>query len=152
MKGAYVLIIRVEQPVNIQIKSLGEITFETGWWAYVGSAMGTGSTSLENRLSRHFRREKTIYWHIDYLLDANTELAEAIWAESSEPIECSLAQSLAASDAFILGPKRFGSSDCHSGCTAHIYLYHGEEPIHNRVTNVFRKLSLEPQITKSGQL
>jgi len=152
MKGAYMLIIRIKHPVSIQIKSLGEITFESGWWVYVGSAMGTGSTSLENRLNRHFRKEKTIYWHIDYLLAANTELAEAIWAESSEPIECSLAQFLSANDDFVPGPKRFGSSDCHSGCVAHIYFYHGEEQIHNIVTNVFRKLSLEPQITKTGQL
>jgi len=66
------------------IKSLGEILFEPGLWVYVGSAMGSGSTSLENRLGRHFRKEKTIYWHIDYLLDSDAKIIEAIWAESTE--------------------------------------------------------------------
>lgn len=146
------LIIQVEQPVSVQIKSMGEVSFESGLWVYVGSAMGDGSTSLENRLRRHFRKEKTIYWHIDYLLDADTEIVEAIWAESIKPIECDLVQSIAAHDDFRPGPKAFGSSDCRRGCIAHTYFYEGDEKIHNSLIQVFRRLSLQPHVTKNGLL
>lgn len=152
MKGAYTLVIRVDQPIRVQIKSLGEIMFDSGLWVYVGSAMGNGSTSLENRLSRHFRNEKTIYWHIDYLLDADVEIVEAIWARSIKPIECDLAQTLAAHNDFRHGPRKFGSSDCRRGCRAHTYFYQGDGQIQNRLIQVFRRLGLHPHVTKNGQL
>ena len=152
MKGVYILIIRIEQPISVQIKSLGETSFRSGLWVYVGSAMGDTSTSLENRLNRHFRKEKTIHWHIDYLLDADTEIKEAIWAESIEPVECDLAQSIAAQQDFIPGPISFGSSDCRRGCIAHTYFYDSDEQIHNNLIQVFRKLGLQPHVTKTGSL
>jgi len=114
--------------------------------------MGDGSTSLENRLKRHFRKEKTIYWHIDYLLDAGTEIEEAIWAESTEPAECILAQSIAAHPYFIPGPRAFGSSDCRSGCIAHTYFYDSDNQIHNNLIQVFHNLGLKPHVTKTGSL
>jgi Uri superfamily endonuclease len=114
--------------------------------------MGDGSTSLENRLLRHFRKEKTISWHIDYLLDADTEIVEAMWAESGEPIECDLAQSIAAHDDFIPGPRTFGSSDCRRGCIAHTYFYQGDGQIHKSLIQVFRGLGFQPHVTKTGQL
>ena len=70
MKGAYLLIMEIKQTVTIQIKSLGSVSFAPGEWVYVGSGMGNGSTSIENRLLRHFRDDKKIYWHIDYLRQA----------------------------------------------------------------------------------
>lgn len=146
------LIIRVKQPISVQIKSLGEISFGSGLWVYVGSAMGRGSTSLENRLRRHFRKEKTIYWHIDYLLDAYTEIIDAIWAESVDSVECDLAQSIAAHHDFIPGPKAFGSSDCRRGCIAHTYFYESSEQIHNNLIHIFHKLGLQPHVTKTGRL
>ena len=152
MKGAYTLVIGVTQPTSVHIRSLGDIMFESGLWVYVGSAMGNGSTSLENRLSRHFRNEKTIYWHIDYLLDTDVEIVEAIWAKSIEPIECDLAQALAAQNDFRHGPRKFGSSDCRRGCIAHTYFYQGDDQIQNRLIQVFRGLKLEPHVTKNGQL
>ncbi|MGY5856298.1 MAG: GIY-YIG nuclease family protein [Candidatus Thorarchaeota archaeon] len=152
MKGAYTLIIRIEQSVSIQIKSLGVISFKPGLWVYIGSAMGNGSTSLENRLNRHFRKEKTIYWHIDYLLDADTEIEEAIWAESTESAECDLAQSIEAHNNFKPGPRAFGSSDCRRGCIAHTYFYDSDGQIHNDLIQFFHKLGLQPHVTKTGSL
>jgi Uri superfamily endonuclease len=152
MKGAYMLIIGIKRPVSVQIKSLGEITFGSGLWTYVGSAMGDGSTSLENRLSRHFRKEKTIYWHIDYLLDAQTEIEGAIWTESSRSVECELSQTIAAKDDFVAGPRGFGASDCRKGCVSHIYLYLGEKPLDNRLKIVCRELGLHPHMAKKWQL
>lgn len=152
MKGAYTLVIRIDQPTNVQIKSLGEIVFDSGLCVYVGSAMGNGSTSLENRLRRHFRNEKTIYWHIDYLLDADVKIVEAIWVESIKPIECDIAQALAAHNDFRHGSRKFGSSDCRRGCSAHTYFYQGAGQIQNKLTQVFRGLGFQPHVTKNGKL
>ncbi len=38
MKGAYVLILRLERPVTIRVGALGEIRFEAGNYAYVRAA------------------------------------------------------------------------------------------------------------------
>lgn len=153
MKGAYVLIIRVRQPVKLQIKSLGEQLFEAGVWVYVGSAMGDGSTSLENRLNRHFRKEKTVYWHIDHLLDNDdTELTEALWAESIAPFECDLAQAIGSIEGFFVGVRGFGSSDCRKKCPAHIYFYQGEELVHEKLIQVFLSLGFQPKVTNTGRL
>ena len=152
MKGAYTLIIHVEQPVKVEIKSLGDVRFEPGLWIYVGSAMGESSTSLEHRIHRHFRIEKTIYWHIDYLLDADTKLLEAIWAESMKPVECDIAQSLENHEKYSPGPRGFGSSDCRMNCVAHIFHYNGDTQIQDSIIQVFRNLGLQPFTTKDGLL
>ncbi len=152
MKGVYVLIIEVRHVVSFRTRSGDEIVIEPGEWVYVGSAMGSGSTNLENRLRRHFRKEKTKFWHIDYLLGANVEIKEAIWAESKESLECDLAQRIANHVGFIVGPKNFGASDCQRGCFSHIYLYLGEELLPEIIMSIFRRLSLQSHITQNGQI
>ncbi|MFW9805550.1 MAG: DUF123 domain-containing protein [Candidatus Thorarchaeota archaeon] len=152
MKGAYALIIQVDKAVTVKIKSLRHFTFEPGVWIYVGSAMGNGSTSLENRLHRHFRKEKTIYWHIDYLLDIGTELVEAIWAESEHCIECDIAQAISNHPNYSSGLGGFGSSDCQRGCVAHIFQYHGDDPIRDSLYQIFQGLDLQPNFTNDGIL
>jgi Uri superfamily endonuclease len=152
MKGVYVLIIQVKQPVKVQIKSLGDTEFDPGVWVYVGSAMGTGSTSIKNRLRRHFRKEKTIYWHIDYLLNEDIEIEKAIWAQSERHLECELAQSLASNDEFNAGPKGFGASDCKSGCIAHIFKHQSGKSSDDVLTGIFVGLNLQPQSSMDGIL
>lgn len=152
MKGVYILIVEVKHAVRLRIKSGDEIVVGPGEWVYIGSAMGSGSTSLENRLRRHFRKEKTKYWHIDYLLGANVEIKEAIWAESKVSVECDLAQRITNHVRFMVGPKGFGASDCQRGCFTHVYLYLGEEKLHEIIMSIFRRLSLHPHITKNGQI
>jgi Uri superfamily endonuclease len=152
MKGVYVLIVQVKQPVKVQIKSLGETEFVPGVWVYVGSAMGTGSTSLKNRLCRHFRKEKTIYWHIDYLFGEDTEIEKAIWAQSERHLECDLAKSIASNNEFKAGPKGFGASDCKSGCVTHIFKHQGGKAIDDVLTEIFVGLGLQPRSTMDGIL
>lgn len=152
MKGVYVLIIKVKEPTEVQVKSLGVVDFTPGTWVYVGSAMGDGSTSLENRLARHFRKEKTIYWHIDYLLDEATEIMKAIWARSKDHLECNVARSLALNTAFTAGPKGFGASDCRSRCIAHIFMHNDRKSVDDILTSIFARLGLQPQVTLDGVL
>ncbi len=152
MRGAYLLILEIKQAASIQIKSLGSVSFAPGEWVYVGSAMGNGSTSLENRLLRHFRQEKKIHWHIDYLLSAGAMITKALGIESKKHIECLLAQTLSDHDNFLPGPKGFGSSDCRRGCSTHIYHYQGQQPISTSLRKVLEKLGLSAEATKDGRL
>lgn len=152
MKGAYSLIIELENAVSIQIKSLGKVTFQSGTWVYIGSAMGEGSTSLENRIKRHFRSEKTNFWHIDRLLDMDVMLLKAIWAPSPVHTECDIAQEIESRNEFQVGPRQFGSSDCRKGCSAHIFRFMNSGLIDDTIKDVFKQVGLQPSITMDGNL
>lgn len=57
MKGCYCLIIYVKRKSQIKVgKKLGVIEFKKGIYVYIWSAMN----SLESRLNRHKRQQKTI--------------------------------------------------------------------------------------------
>ncbi len=64
MKGIYCLIGKLELDNEVTVGSLGRIDFKKGYYAYVGSAMN----NLKKRVMRHFRKEKVLRWHIDYLI------------------------------------------------------------------------------------
>ena len=150
MKGAYVLVIDLNRGLSFHLKSLGNLSFEKGTWLYIGSAMGIGSTNLENRIRRHFRSEKTIYWHIDHLLNSDSSIRLAVWSESSSPKECEIARSIEKMENVSPGPRGFGSSDCKQKCRTHLYHPIKGMNIESRIIDVFRGLSLEPQITRDG--
>ncbi|MGY5858988.1 MAG: GIY-YIG nuclease family protein [Candidatus Thorarchaeota archaeon] len=152
MRGAYVLIIDLKEVRSFHIKSLGNLTFEKGTWLYIGSAMGNGSTSLENRIRRHFRSEKTIHWHIDHLLKSDASIRNSIWSESSEPVECDIAKSIEQMENIYPGPKGFGASDCKNKCFTHLYHSQIESCLEEQIQSVFSKLKLEPRITQDGNL
>lgn len=152
MKGAYALIIEVENAVDVQIKSLGKINFPAGTWVYIGSAMGDTSTSLENRIKRHFRSEKKVYWHIDHLLDKDVRLIKVFWAQSPVHSECDIAQELESRNEFQVGPRHFGSSDCRRGCSAHIFRIVNGGEVDYIIREVFNKVGLQPSVTTDGNL
>ena len=122
MKGSYIVAIFL--PINriIEIGALGELSFPSGFYYYVGSAMGNTSTSLENRLKRHVSgsENKQIHWHIDYLLNDQECFIERIYIiPSQQRLECVLAREIQeVSDNSI---KNFGSSDCE--CKSHLLYF-----------------------------
>ncbi|MFW9981966.1 MAG: DUF123 domain-containing protein [Candidatus Thorarchaeota archaeon] len=152
MKGAYCLIIDVEKDLDLEIQSLGKIRFQSGIWVYIGSAMGNSSTSLENRIRRHFQSQKKIYWHIDYLLALDVKLIKAFWTESPVHIECDIAQEIQKRNEFQTGPKNFGSSDCQKGCSAHIFRFLNIGEIDKVIRQTFTAIDIEPSITIDGNL
>ncbi len=119
LKGIYVLVIDVEKDVNVKVGALGQVFFKKGLYAYVGSAQN----NLELRLKRHLRKDKRIFWHIDYLL-VNTEakVSKLFYKEGGKAEEC-----LTAEDMSRLGkPVRgFGCSDCR--CKSHLYYVDSDE-------------------------
>lgn len=106
----YQLRIHLPQPLHLAIGRLGSFDFPAGRYAYTGSA----KRHFEARVARHLRQEKSLRWHIDYLLTApGVTVTEVI--RSTLP-ECALNQSTPGA----LPVPGFGASDCEHGCGSHL--------------------------------
>jgi Uri superfamily endonuclease len=113
LKGIYVLIIRLDRGVTANIGALGEMTFPEGLYAYVGSAQA----NLEKRVQRHLRKEKRMFWHIDYLLDNEAaKVVEVLVRQAGKAEECTVANEIGKKGVAIAG---FGCSDCR--CRSHLF-------------------------------
>lgn len=128
-RGAYVLFFRLEERLELNVGKLGPVTLPPGWLVYVGSAMGPGG--LRARLQRHFRPDKRLHWHIDYL---TAICAPVGWhAEAStERLECVWVRRLLALPGAIVPEPGFGSSDCREGCPAHLLAFVEQDPAAER--------------------
>jgi len=111
-RGSYILILHLSGGRKIAVGGLGERTFQKGYYLYVGSAM----KNLTQRIERHKRRRKNLFWHIDYLREEASFVA-VLPVRSSERLECAIADALGnISDWTMAG---FGSSDCD--CESHLF-------------------------------
>ena len=96
--------------------------FKKGNYIYIGSAKGC----LEARLRRHLKKDKKIYWHIDYLLkDGRTQISQ-IWM-ILKSIECETAEAFYRNPFTEIVRKGFGSSDCK--CETHLFYIKNKERI-----------------------
>jgi Uri superfamily endonuclease len=111
MKGSYILLIYLNKKKEITIGKLGTITFNPGWYAYVGSALN----SLSGRINRHLKHGKKLHWHIDYFLQ-DTTVKTVFYKESEIHEECMIAEEFFKKCKQIKG---FGCSDCH--CQSHLF-------------------------------
>lgn len=111
MKGSYILILELPKAKTISVGKLGSIKFKKGSYAYIGSALN----GLEARISRHLRKNKKVFWHIDYLLEY-ASVKDIYYSPSQKKEECKFAQLLTAE---FDGVKYFGSSDCR--CNSHLF-------------------------------
>jgi Uri superfamily endonuclease len=113
LKGIYVLIIQINQTIQPKIGALGRLTFTEGLYAYVGSAQN----NLELRVARHRRKEKRLFWHIDYLLNNEAAKVMAVYYKPGlKTEECKIASLIEANAQPIAG---FGCSDCN--CRSHLF-------------------------------
>jgi Uri superfamily endonuclease len=107
---SYQLQIVVPENLAVTVGRLGLCEFACGRYVYTGSA----ARNLAPRLRRHLTSDKTLRWHIDYLLIAPGVHVEAI-AVFAVP-ECALN----AATPGTVTVARFGASDCRSGCGSHL--------------------------------
>ncbi len=108
----YIVLTRVPRRTGLRVGSLGTVTFERGWYAYVGSAArGRGA-----RVARHLALEKPLHWHADHLFTAFP--AERAWLVDGADGECELAGALASLRGAERRPRRFGAGDCR--CAGHL--------------------------------
>lgn len=119
VKGAYALVLRLEEPIRLDRPRIAGIRLTPGWYIYSGSARGPGG--IRARLSRHFRREKTMHWHIDRLTVHAADLA-ALSLHGGD--ECDLVARLIESPALAMAAPGFGSSDCRR-CKSHLLRFDG---------------------------
>jgi len=120
-RGAYILIFEVEKSLHLSVgkTSLGETSvgktktmfLHKGFYIYVGSA----KKGLEARLSRHRRRRKNLFWHVDYLRE-KAILRYTLAIRTAFDLECSIACQLSRIIRVVPG---FGASDCK--CQGHLF-------------------------------
>ena len=108
----YIVLTRVPRRSTLKVGSLGPVTLERGWYAYVGSAVRARGA----RVARHLALEKPLRWHADYLFAAFP--AGRAWLIDGAGGECELAGALAALPGAERRPRRFGAGDCR--CAGHL--------------------------------
>jgi Uri superfamily endonuclease len=129
--GAYVLRVNVKRPLTLFVGALGQVFIPAGCYAYVGSAR----RGIVARVSRHKRlamqKEGKLHWHIDYLLmNPHTQWDGEVMLEDG--IECVISGHISTLKGATAPVPGFGSSDCRSGCKAHLYLLSEGNPRRNR--------------------
>ena len=107
---SYQLLIDVMTPLRLQVGALGIFDFPLGRYVYTGSAR----RNFEARIARHQRSEKTLRWHIDYLLTAPDVRLNAVIRSCRA--ECDLNRSVRG----LVLVRGFGASDCRAGCGSHL--------------------------------
>jgi Uri superfamily endonuclease len=112
--GTYTLLVELRDTAVEEVGALGTHRLPTGWYAYTGSALGSGGFA---RVERHRElaagERETRHWHIDYLLGHRAATLRAVVRSPGSDIECAVARALPA------GPVAgFGASDC--GCPGHL--------------------------------
>jgi len=136
VRGSYLLVIRLREGRRIRTKGK---TFELspGYYVYVGSAMN----SLEKRVARHFRREKRLHWHVDYLLK-EAELLRAYLIPSEVKLEEKLSREVSKFGEPVPG---FGAGDVKVGTN----LYRFDDEPDEVLTKILEGLGLGWKIVKS---
>ena len=118
--GAYVLHLTLRRPQTLAIGRLGHYRLPAGHYFYMGSARGAGG--LQARVGRHLRGDGALRWHVDYVR-AVAEVREVFYTVADKPLECEWSQALARLRRAFIPVPHFGSSDCRSGCDAHLIAF-----------------------------
>lgn len=136
-KGNYCLIIEMKKLSKIKVGAKGFITFDKGFYVYVGSALN----SLTKRVERHISNDKKKHWHIDYLLlNKNTKINQVIYTYCTEKIECIISNEINKNTNEYI--KLFGCSDCN--CSSHLYYFNSYEKALTSSINTYKKIGYKP--------
>lgn len=117
-KGTYVLILHVAEQKRMEIGRLGTFDIRPGFYAYVGSAFGSGG--LRARIAHHLEAVSAPHWHIDYLMGFAAPL-EVWFAISDRKLEQDWVELLEHEPKFSCPIPRFGSSDYRRSRTSHLF-------------------------------
>ncbi len=120
LRGSYVVHLYLPFPQIIKVGRLGSYCLPVGHYLYAGSARGAGG--LRARLGRHLRGGSVLHWHIDYLR-AVAEVHGVLYTVTDRALECEWSQALAQLPYARIPVPHFGSSDCRSGCRAHLIAF-----------------------------
>lgn len=125
--GVYLLEIFASKQFILTNRSFSNIKFKSGYYYYSGSAQ----KNLLQRINRHLQKDKTIYWHIDYLTSVPTNKIKTIFMlyGAEKLFECNFVYILLNEFNLKIAIKNFGNGDCHS-CDSHL-LFSKEKINHN---------------------
>ena len=112
-RGTYALVLTLDRSTDIAVGRLGIHRFPSGYYVYVGSALG----GLRARVQRHVRGGGKTHWHIDYLR-RHAGVVEVWYLVSDVRWECLWYHTVAAMPGALVPVAGFGSSGC--GCGAHL--------------------------------
>lgn len=137
-QGIYTLIIFLSKEIRLNVGKLGIQRFPKGYYAYTGSALGTGASSLKNRVSRHLKKKgKRNRWHIDFLLaHENATIIAVVATQTKRKVECEMNRYIKEATEAKSSIAGFGASDCKEGCKSHL-LYFGEEDIRLKIAALY---------------
>ncbi len=148
-KGVYALIIKAKHDTEVTAGSLGPVKLASGYYVYVGSALGPGG--LKARISRHLNRSKKLKWHIDYLLShSSAEIVGVICAVTNKRYECRIVHELLKHGAYA-PVRKFGATDCREKCPAHLLKH--DKPISEIIIDILKvwsRFELKPLIYDYG--
>lgn len=135
-QGIYILEMLLPEEVKLEVGKLGTFELTPGYYYYIGSAQ----KNLKARVSRHLSKEKTIRWHIDYLLEHAKILQAYVWPAEKD-LECTLGNYLERFPAALIPMKGFGASDCK--CISHLYYFSYRPNLANLIHSVKEEKSLQ---------
>jgi Uri superfamily endonuclease len=133
--ATYCLIIKLNKDSKITVGKLGKLDLKKGYYIYVGSALN----SIDSRIKRHLKREKKLFWHIDYFLNSPyASIIEVILERSEDKWECDIATAISKKG---IPLSKFGCSDCK--CNSHLFYFENFEDAHKWVLDSFNKFKLD---------
>ena len=135
-RGIYILIIKCKSKTYINHPKFDKTGFLPGYYFYIGSAQ----KNLSKRIQRHYKKQKPLRWHIDYIsTHPEFEITSHFTFEYPREFECKLTNFLLSIDFISFPAKKFGSSDCNI-CPSHL-LFCPEENLElaiNKIKNEFK--------------
>lgn len=107
--GIYLLELYSQKKFSLKNNKFSDIILEEGFYYYVGSAQ----KNLSSRILRHFKKEKTLHWHIDYITSNNSvEIISALIIPGADKsVEWEIAKDLENYFDLSIPIKQFGNSD-----------------------------------------
>jgi Uri superfamily endonuclease len=131
--GTYVLVLSSRSTDLIQIGRLGALQLQSGFYVYVGSALGPGG--VRARLAHHLKLSRRPHWHIDYLR-AHTSVEEVWYRLDTRRLEHIRAEHIRLTEGAVVPLVGFGSTDCR--CESHLFFFQ-QRPSRERFRQVLGK-------------
>ena len=131
MGGTYTLLVELAEPARVTFGAAGGRDLDAGWYAYTGSALGTGGFARVERHRRIAAGDHDVrHWHVDYLLGHwAARLGEDVRSPGVDA-ECAIARRIADASGVEATP-RVGASDCD--CGSHLAFAPGRSTLEQAV-------------------
>ncbi|UPV99759.1 GIY-YIG nuclease family protein [Halorussus gelatinilyticus] len=117
-KGTYTLLVELADDAAVAFGAAGERDLAAGWYAYTGSAFGTGGFARVERHRELARGERDArHWHVDYLLGHPASRVAEVVTTAGADVECEVSRGIETDDA-AESVAGLGASDCD--CDSHL--------------------------------